>query len=105
MSYEEQISFPFPAIPFLEIVIKFRAYAGMGVYLAFKTSITDSIEALLTFNSYAMAGVEMYVEGGFYIPSSQSPIQINFVVGLGVSFTSIAKELIIDFFISIFSSF
>ena len=83
VSYEEQISFPFPAIPFLEIVIKFRAYAGMGVYLAFKTSITDSIEALLTFNSYAMAGVEMYVEGGFYIPSSQSPIQINFVVGLG----------------------
>ena len=82
-SFEKQISFPFPAMPFFEIVLRLRAYAGYGVNIAFRTQLRETFEPILTFDVYAEAGVGLDIEGGFYLPSSSSPIQINFVVGLG----------------------
>ena len=108
-SFEKKISFPFPALPFFEIVLKLRAYAGFGVNIAFRPQKKETFETILAFDAYVEAGVGLDIEGGFYIPSSSSPIQINFVVGLGgtigegkagitLEFSLIKNEIAVDLY-------
>jgi len=82
VTYEETIIIPFPALPYFEIRISLYVHAGAGLEIAFNTDWLDNFKTQLSFESYAEAKVELGIEGGFYIPSGESPIQISFVVGL-----------------------
>ena len=82
VTYEEKIIIPFPAVPYLELHIFLYAHAGAGLEISFTTDWLDNFKTILSFESYAEAKVELGIEGGFYLPSGESPIQINFVVGL-----------------------
>ena len=80
-SYHKNFSIPFPAIPYFEIVLKFKAYAGLGLDISFDTNLTD-FKTTLSFDVFVEAKVQLGIEGGFYIPSRKSPVNICFVVGL-----------------------
>ena len=81
--YKGQIGFPFPILPFFEIVLEFDVSAGRGLNMSLKTKNEDDLLPVIYIDAFVEAKVELYINGGFYIPSSSSPVRICFVVGLG----------------------
>ena len=83
ISYKGQVGIPFPILPFFEIVLRYKVYAGMGLNIFLENISEDNLYPILNFDAYAWAKVQLYIETGFYVPSNSSPVQINFMVGMG----------------------
>ena len=83
VSYKEKIGIPFSALPFFEIVISYKVSVGMGIDSYLGTVREDDLLPVLSCDVYVKAKVDLYVDTGFFIPSSSSPVRIEFVVGLG----------------------
>jgi hypothetical protein len=83
VTYKGQVGIPFPILPFFEVVFSYYVYAGMGVNIALTTKTEEDLLPVLTFDAFAEARVDLYIDAGFYIPSSSSPVCIKFIVGLG----------------------
>ena len=83
VSYKEKIGIPFSALPFFEIVISYKVSVGMGIDSYLGTAREDDLLPVLSCDVYVKAKVDLYVDTGFFIPSSSSPVRIEFVVGLG----------------------
>ena len=83
VNYKGRIGFPFPILPFFEIVLEYKVHAGRGVDMSLKTKNEDDLLPVLSFDAFVEAKVDLYINGGFYIPSSSSPVRISFVVGMG----------------------
>ena len=97
VSFQDHFGIPIPIFPFLELVITYKIFAERGLNIGLTTEHKEDLLPILTCEAFAGAKVQLYADVGLFIPSSDSPVSIQFVVGMGGTVAHGRAGIILEF--------